>query len=127
MKERHVAIAEPDIVEHRQRGRKAQLLGHQSDTERLRVLRVDNCGRFPIDENHAAVRRMHAGDDLDQRALARAVLAADRADFRSLQRQGDIPENFVDAEPLGDPFNGKDAFCHFGTASAASGTPSHLP
>ena len=46
----------------------------------------------------------------DQRALPAPFSPQIGADFRSLQRQGGIPENFVDANRLVDPFNGKDAF-----------------
>ncbi len=38
VEQRHLAIAEPDVVEHRKSGREAQLLRHQRDAEFLRVL-----------------------------------------------------------------------------------------
>jgi len=72
------------------------------------MLRVGDLGRRTADEKIAAVGGIHAGNDLDQRALASSVLAADRANFLGIQRQGDVPENLVRAEPLGEPFDGED-------------------
>jgi hypothetical protein len=51
---------------------------------------------------------VHTGDDLDKRALARAVLAANRADLASIERQRDVLENLIRAEPLGESFDGED-------------------
>ena len=108
MKQRHLAIAEPDIVEHAKRGSEAELLRHERDAELLGMLRVGDLGRLTVDKKNAAVGAIHAGNDLDQRAFARSVLAADRANLLGIQRQGDVPENLIRAEPLGEPFDCED-------------------
>ncbi len=64
--------------------------------------------RLAVDQDDAFVDLVHAGEDLDQRALARAVLAADGADFLRVDRQRDVLENRVRAEPLGCAFDGED-------------------
>ena len=112
MKQRYLAVAEPDVVEHGERGREAQLLRHQRDAELLRVQRARDCGRLAVNQDDAAVDLMHAGEHLDQRALARAVLAADGADFLGADRQRDVLENLVRAEPLGHPFDSENGLSH---------------
>jgi hypothetical protein len=108
VKQRGFAVTKPDIVEHRKRRSEAELLRHQRDAKRLGVVRVNDFGRRAVNANHPAVSRMHPGDDLDQRALARAVLAANRADLAGIQRERDVLENLVRAEPLGESFDGED-------------------
>src|SRR5215475_6875187 len=81
VEERHFQRAEPDIVLHRQVGTEAELLRHQRDAARLRLARRRNGAGFPVHRQRAGVRPIDAGQDFHQRALARAVLAADGADF----------------------------------------------
>ncbi len=102
MKQRHLAVAEPDVVEHRQGGREAQLLRHQRDAEFLSVLRILNSGRLVVDQDHALIRRVQARQNFDEGAFAGAVLAADGVDLARIKRQADVLENRVGSEPLGD-------------------------
>ena len=57
VEQRHLAVAEPDVVEHRQRRREAQLLRDQRDAELLRVLRIGDFGRRAVNQDGAAVGR----------------------------------------------------------------------
>ena len=86
VKQRHLAVAEPDVVQHRERRSEAQLLCHQRDAELLRVLRIADLDRLAIDADDTGIGRVHAGDDFHQRALACSVFAADRADFLRIER-----------------------------------------
>ena len=81
MKHRHVGAAEPDIVEDREPRREAEFLGDKSEAQRLRVLRAAHGLAHAVDRDRAGVGRENAHQQFDQRALAGAVLAADRADF----------------------------------------------
>ena len=119
MEQRHLAIAEPDIVEHGEGRGEAQLLRHQRDAEFLRVLRTGNRDRLAVDAHRAFIGRIESGDDLDQRALAGAVLAADGAHLASLEREADVLEDRVRPEPLGDTGYGENG--HQALVRAACG------
>ena len=115
MEQRHLPVAEPDIVEHGKRGREAELLRDESDAESLRVLRVVDDRRHAVDRDRPGIGRVHAGNDLDQRALACAVLAADRADLAGIDAQADVLQHLVRSEPLRHTLCGEDG--HFSTSS----------
>ena len=73
-------IGDADIVRHRQVGHQRQFLEHADDAG-LRRLGGRLEARRLAQELHLAVVRLHdAGDDLDQRRFAGAVLAQDRVD-----------------------------------------------
>ena len=55
VEQRHLAVAEPDVVEHRQCRSKAQLLRHQRDAKLLRVLGIADLDRLAVDQNDAGV------------------------------------------------------------------------
>jgi hypothetical protein len=76
------------------------------------VQRARDRGRLAVNEDNAAVDLMHAGEDLDQRALAGAVLAADGADFLRADRERDVFEDLVRAKPLDHPFDSKNGLAH---------------
>ena len=61
--------------------RKAQLLRHQSQARSLRLPWLAHHLDLAIQRNRAAVRLDDSHQNLDQRALARAVLAAKSANF----------------------------------------------
>ena len=59
-----------------------QLLVDEGEAAPGRIERTVQAHRLAVDEHLALVRLHHAGEDLDQRALARAVLA-EQADDRA--------------------------------------------
>src|SRR6185503_14276345 len=70
VEQRHLAIAEPDVVEYGQRRSQAQLLRDQRDAKFLRVQRGRDRGWLAVNQYDAAIDLMYAGEHLDQRALA---------------------------------------------------------
>ena len=73
----------------------------QRDAKVLRLLRMTNVAPFAVDAHDAPIGLMHAGEDLDQRALARAILPANGADLAAAKRKRDILQHFDRAEALG--------------------------
>ena len=55
-----------------------------------------------VEDDLAVVVGDRAGEDLHQRALARAVLAAERVDLAGLRGQRHVPQRLHAAEVLGD-------------------------
>ena len=53
---------------------------HHTDAGRVGVNWAIEIDGDAVDPHRAAIRRMHPGDDLDQRGFARAVLADERVD-----------------------------------------------
>ncbi len=58
--------------------------------------------RGAIDGDAAGIGGVNAGDDLDQRAFAGAVFAAERPNFARGYRQRDVAQDDIGAEALGD-------------------------
>ena len=85
MKHRHFGAPEPDIVEHREPRREAQLLGDKPEPQCLGMLGTAHGLAHTVDRDRAGVGREDAHQRFDQRALAGAVLTADRADFARAQ------------------------------------------
>ena len=112
VEQRHLAVAEPDVVEDGERRREAQLLRHQRDAEFLRVQGARDRRWLAVNQDDAAVDLMHAGENLHERALARAILAADGAYLLGVDRQRDVLENLVRAEPFGHPFDSENGLSH---------------
>jgi hypothetical protein len=81
MQQRHLHRAEPDIVLDRKVRTQAQLLCDQCDAALLRLAGRGDRTRLARDGDVAAVGAIDAGQELDQGALAGAVLAADRTNF----------------------------------------------
>ncbi len=95
--------AEKDVFGHRKVGRHAQLLMHHGDAGRMRVARRAET-RFPAVQHETAGEfRMHAGDDLHQRAFSRTVFADETMDLAGEQREVDPAKRLDTAEGLGDP------------------------
>ncbi len=72
----------------------------------------------PVDDDRALVGGLRAGDDLDQRRLAGAVLTDDRVHLAGLQLEVDAPEGADAAVPLLDAGQRQ----HRGTAGRARST-----
>ena len=106
VKQRHLAVAEPDVVEHRQRRREAQLLRHQRDAKLLRVLRIADLDRLAIN----AERRPASAECTPVMIFTSVLLPAPfspqiaRISCASSATR-DVLENLVRAEPLRYPFN----------------------
>jgi len=73
-------------------GGEAQLLRYQSEPQRLRMLGRTHCVDLTIYRNQTTVGLDDSHQNFDQRAFARAVLAADGANFTRSERKRDIPE-----------------------------------
>ena len=72
------------------------------DAGRMRVAHRSKAGLAPVQHETAREFRMHAGDDLHQRALAGAVLADETMDLAGGEREVDPTQRLDAAEGLGD-------------------------
>src|SRR6185312_12928829 len=81
MEQRDLAVAEPDIVLDRERRRERELLRDERDAKRLRLERMADVVPGAVDAHAAGIGAIDAGQKLDERALAGAVLAADRVNL----------------------------------------------
>jgi hypothetical protein len=74
---------EQQVLGDRQPGHERQLLVHHRDAGPLRVRRASQALQLAVDPHLAAVGAVgvHAGEHLEQRRLARAVLAAEAEDL----------------------------------------------
>ena len=81
----------------------ARLLVDDGDPERAGLRRTVDRDRLPVEEDRPAVGLMDAGEDLDQRALARAVLADEGVDLARDEVERDVVERLGRRESLGDP------------------------
>ncbi len=67
--------------------------------------KADRLSARPMDR--AAARFVHAGQDVQQRGLARAIRADERRALAVRQRQRDIAQHVVRAEGFGNMMSGK--------------------
>jgi hypothetical protein len=79
-------------------GTKTELLGHNGDALLLRLAWRRDETEFAVDENVAVVRPINASQNLDQSALAGAVLAANAANFTGAHLKRDVFERDNRAE-----------------------------
>ena len=107
VKHRNVGTPEPDVVEHGESRREAQLLGDQPKTQRLRMLGAAHGLAHTVDRDRTRVGRENAHQQFDQGALAGAVFAADRTDFARAQRKRDVTQRAHAAEALAQSLDGK--------------------
>src|SRR5690606_37171021 len=88
--------------------------------------RVVGRDRPAVDGDGAAGRRVHAGDDLDERRLAAAVLAGEAADLSLRDGEIDALEGADVAEGDGEVLRHEDVVAHGNTISGrVRGEPSH--
>jgi hypothetical protein len=80
-----------------------QVLVHGCDPEGGRGLRAADVHRLAGEEDLALVGRVGAGDDLDQRGLAGAVVADEGDDLAGGDLEVDLRQGLHGAEPLADP------------------------
>ena len=101
-------LAEKDVLGDRQVGHDAQLLMHHADAGRKRVARRAETGFPPVEHEAAGELRMHAGDDLHQRAFAGAVFADETMDLAGEQREVDPAQRLDTAEGFRDALQFED-------------------
>jgi hypothetical protein len=101
-------VAGKDVLGHREVGAQVHLLVDRADAQLLRRRRRGRAHRLAVQQQLASVGREHAGEQLDQRRLAGAVLAHQRvhlsgaqAQAHAVQRQhaGEAPRQAARFEP----------------------------
>jgi hypothetical protein len=97
-------VAEEQVLGDGHLGDQGQLLIDHRDAGGVGVARRGEPGRLAAHQQLALVAavRMEAAEQLDQRALAGAVLAAQRVHFAGPQREVDLAEGGHAAERLGE-------------------------
>src|SRR6185437_10833026 len=108
MEQRDLAVAEPDIVLDRERRRERELLRDERDAKRLRLERMADVVPGAVDAHAAGIGAIDAGQKLDERALAGAVLAADRVNLAGAEGERGALQHHIGAEALGDPLDLED-------------------
>jgi hypothetical protein len=98
-----VVDAQRHVLQHRHRLEQREVLEHHADAERTRRLRVGDPDGAAVPQDLALVGVEHAVDDLDQRALAGAVLAQQRVDLAGAHLQAHAVVGEHAGEALGDP------------------------
>ena len=83
-------VAHEDVLRDGQLGKQQQLLIDRRDAGAARVLGQVELALDAVDQDLPAVGRKHAGDDLDQRRFARAVLAEQRVNFARRDRERNV-------------------------------------
>ena len=91
-----------DILGHRQIGEERRVLVHHGNAVTAALERRTKGDRLPVLQNPPGAWLMNAPDDLDQRALAGAVLAGQRVNATSKKRQADLGQNLDGPEALAD-------------------------
>ena len=92
--------AEPDILGDRQARRQAQLLLDHRDAASARVGGRKVMDGLAVDDDFAAVRREHAGQQIDEGRLAGAVLTEQRVDATGSKRDVHVLQHRVAEEAL---------------------------
>ena len=80
----------------------AEVLEHRRDAVFGRVARAPEADRGAVDQDLAVGRLVDAGEDLDQRRLAGAVVAEEAMDLAGIDLDVDVAERDDRAEMLGD-------------------------
>ena len=96
-------VADTDVLRDRQVGEEAGLLVDDRDSHRSGVCWAVEGDDLAVEHHGPGVRLMDPGQDLDQGALAGAVLAHKPMDLSSHQLDGNVIERLRPAEVLGDP------------------------
>src|SRR5262249_42861714 len=91
-----------DVLGYVEVGEERGLLMDHGETEALRLGGIVQYDRRAIEQNCAGVGRVDPGQNLDQGALARAILAGERMHLAGIEREGDAVEDFDVAEAFGD-------------------------
>ena len=98
-------MADEDVFGHVEIGEEERLLVDRGDAVALRLGRAADRDRLAGQEDLATVRLIDAGHDLDQRRLARAVLAEKRVHLAGVKGQRDRLERLGRGKTLGNVAN----------------------
>jgi hypothetical protein len=98
---RRLAPQEETLL-HSEIGRQLDLLVDDVDPQPARVVRASDRERDAVQQQAAGIRRMHADEDLHQRALARPVLTDDSVDLARTDGETDVLQGPDAGEPLRD-------------------------
>ena len=93
---------EQDVLQHRQRRNKAELLFDYRDAGCLRLSGAQQRDRRSFDQDLALIGGDDAGERLDERALAGAVMSDQGVNLASPQRERHVVERDDGPERLGD-------------------------
>ncbi len=85
-------VAHEDVLGHGELRVEAQLLVHRGHAGGLGLVGAVEADLLAIDADGAAVRLVHARDDLDERGLAGPVLADEGMDLAGSDREVDVLE-----------------------------------
>src|SRR5205807_1745417 len=119
-------VTEHHVLRHRERGDQAQLLRDQCEPGAERLARVAESASDTIHEDASGVGLVDAGEDLDQRGFAGAVLADDRVDFARCELERDLVESLSGEEALAEPLGDWRLSSSHSVMSLASRPPSIL-
>ena len=100
VKEKYFSLV--DQERHSHIVQNSMLLVDGANAERSRQRRIHPRHRVARDRQRPGVGRFRAGDDLDQRRLARAVLADQRVDLAGGEREGHVRQRTHTRERLRD-------------------------
>ncbi len=95
-------MADEHVLRHAQVGEQPRLLVDDGDAQGARLGRPVDESRRPVEEDGPGVGLVDAGKDLDERALARPVLADQRVDLAGAQVQRHVGQGRRGPEPLAD-------------------------
>src|SRR2546427_9038427 len=95
--------AEEEVLLDRQVGHEAELLEYGADAALPRVVDGAELDGRPAQEDVAGVGAERASDDVDERGLARTILAKQDVDLSGSQIEVDAVEGLYTGEPLAHP------------------------
>src|SRR5256712_11283106 len=95
--------AEEEVLLDRQVGHEAELLEYGADAALPRVVDGAELDGRPAQEDVAGVGAERASDDVDERGLARTILAEQDVDLSGSQIEVDAVERLYTGEPLAHP------------------------
>src|SRR6185369_4458749 len=101
-------LAEQQVLRDREPGHELQLLVDHGHAGAEGVLRRAETLLLARDANRAGIGRVRAGERLQERRLARAVLAEQRAHLACAEREADALERAHRAEALRDRLEGEE-------------------
>ena len=109
--------AEEDVFGHRQRRQDRLFLKHHGDAGIEGLARRGDADRPAIDEDAAGIGLVDAVEDLEQRRLARAILADEPHDLAAVDVEADVIQRLHARKGLGDAADLEDGCAHLTTSS----------
>src|ERR1041384_8188750 len=104
--------AEADILGNGEMRSKAQLLLNDGDAIAMRLARLQGRNRLAVDEDLPAVGRQRPRQQVDQRALAGAILAEQSVNPAGRKLDRDVAEHGIAEERLRNAPRSKDRLLH---------------